>query len=145
MFYPVNLDLNDTPRITQALAVLTPAESIFSRGLPLIMPVGLEKLVPSVTDAAAGWGQLSLSRSTGLACCLFPVITGLVVTEIQALGFLSGVRARLVAGGGIGESEGSVVLLLEGYEENIEKAWQVIESVKGEPRVMVPRHHLCPA
>jgi hypothetical protein len=45
-----------------------------------------------------------------------------------------------VGSGGIGGSEGAVVLLLEGYEENIEKAWEIVQSVKGEPPIAVPRH-----
>jgi len=110
------------------------------RGLPIIMPVGLEKLVTSVPDAAAGWGQLTLVRSMGLPVWLYPVTCGLVVTEIQALGILAGVRARHVASGGIGGSEGAVVLLLEGYAENIEKAWDIVAGVKGESPLAVPRH-----
>lgn len=110
------------------------------RGLPIIMPVGLEKLVASVPDAAAGWGQLTLHRSMGEKVWLVPVTCGLVVTEIQALGILAGVRARHVASGGIGGSEGAVVLLLEGYEENIEKAWNIVAGVKGEQAIAVPRH-----
>ena len=104
------------------------------RGIPLIMPVGLEKLVPSVPDAASGWGQLTLSYAMGLPCWLTPVSTGLVVTEIQALGILAGVRARLVASGGIGGSEGAVVLLVEGYEENLQSAIAAVNAVKGEPK-----------
>jgi hypothetical protein len=110
------------------------------RGLPIIMPVGLEKLVASVVDAAAGWGQLTLARSMGDPVWLYPVTCGLVMTEIQALGLLAGVRARHVASGGFGGSEGAVVLLLEGYEENIEKAWDIVAGVKGEPALAVPRH-----
>ncbi|MCL5736890.1 MAG: hypothetical protein M1274_15195 [Actinobacteria bacterium] len=112
------------------------------RGIPLIMPVGLEKLVPSVRDAAAGWGQLTLNYAMGMSCWLTPVTTGLVVTEIQALGILAGVRGRLVAAGGVGGSEGAVILLLEGYEENLDKAIEVVKAVKGEPKTEVPRHHL---
>ncbi len=112
------------------------------RGIPLIMPVGLEKLIGSVQEAATGWGQLTLSYAMGLPCWLTPVTTGLVVTEIQALGLLAGVRGRLVAAGGVGNSEGAVVILVEGYKENLDKAVEVVQAVKGEPRVEVPRHHL---
>jgi len=112
------------------------------RGIPMIMPVGLEKLVASVPEAAAGWGQLTLSYSMGLKCWLTPVSTGMVITEIEALGLIAGVRGRLVAAGGIGGSEGAVVLLLEGYEENLDKAVGVVEALKGEPQIEVPRHHL---
>ena len=110
------------------------------RGLPIIMPVGLEKLVASVPEAAAGWGQLTLTRCMGDPVWLYPVTCSLVVTEIQALGIMAGVRARHVASGGLGGSEGAVVLLLEGYEENIEKAWDIVAGVKGEPPIAVPRH-----
>lgn len=110
------------------------------RGLPVIFPVGLEKLVPSVPEAAAGWGQLTLYRSMGENVWLFPVSCGLVVTEIQALGVLAGVKARHVASGGIGGSEGAVVLLLEGSEADIDRAWEIVSSVKGEAPLEVPRH-----
>lgn len=113
------------------------------RGNPVIMPVGLEKLVASVPDAAAGWGQLTLARSMGLPSWLFPVTAALVVTEIEALGVLTGVCARHVASGGIGGSEGAVVLLLEGYEQNIAQAWDLVQSIKDEPAVEVPRHKFC--
>jgi hypothetical protein len=63
-----------------------------------------------------------------------------VITEIQALGILAGVDGRLVASGGIGGSEGAVVLLLEGSEKNVDKAFEIVESVKGEAPVPVPRH-----
>jgi hypothetical protein len=112
------------------------------RGIPIIMPIGLEKLIPSIPDAATGWGQLTLTHAMGLPCWLTPVTTGLVMTEIQALGILAGVRARQVAAGGVGGSEGSVVLLVEGYEENLNKAITIVGAVKGEQSAQVPRHHL---
>jgi len=110
------------------------------RGLPIIMPVGLEKLVASVPAAAAGWGQLTLDRSMGEKPWLFPVTSALVVTEVEALGVMAGVRARHVASGGIAGSEGAVVLLVEGYEENLDKAWTILQGVKGEPPITVTRH-----
>jgi hypothetical protein len=112
------------------------------RGIPLIMPVGLEKLIPSVSEAAAGWGQLTLNYAMGLPCWLTPVSTGMVLTEIQALGLLAGVRGRQVAAGGVGGSEGAVILLLEGREKALDKAVEVVKRVKGEAGIQVPRHHL---
>jgi hypothetical protein len=113
---------------------------IMVRGLPVIMPIGLEKLIPSVSEACAGWGQRTLYKSMGEKVWLVPVVGSLVVTEIEALGILAGVEGRLVASGGIGGSEGAVVLLLEGTEKNIDKAYAIVESVKGEAPVAVPRH-----
>ena len=47
-----------------------------------------------------------------------------------------------MAAGGVGGSEGAVILLLEGREESLNEAVDVIRQVKGEPAVEVPRHHL---
>jgi hypothetical protein len=110
------------------------------RGLPIIMPIGLEKLIPDVIEAANGWGQRTLDRSMGEKVWLVPVTCGLVVTEIEALGILAGVEVRHVASGGIGGSEGAVVLLLEGSERNLNKAWEILEGIKGEEPIAVPRH-----
>jgi hypothetical protein len=71
---------------------------------------------------------------------LVPVTCGLVITEVEALGILAGVEARMIAGGGIGGSEGAVVLLIEGTSKSLDKAWKILESVKGEAPIAVPRH-----
>jgi hypothetical protein len=110
------------------------------RGIPLIMPIGLEKSIGSVVEAANGWGQLTQSKTMGLHVWLYPVTSGLVVTEIEALGILAGVAARHVASGGIAGSEGAVVLLIEGSKKNVQKAWDIVQSVKDEPPIEVPRH-----
>ena len=110
------------------------------RGLPIIMPIGLEKLIPDVIEASSGWGQRTLDRSMGEKAWLVPVTCGLVVTEIEALGILAGVEARHIASGGIGGSEGAVVLLLEGTQKHLDKAWKILEGIKGEAPIAVPRH-----
>ncbi len=113
-----------------------------ARGIPVIVPVGLEKQIASVPEAAAGWGQLTLDYSMGMPVGLSSLTSALVITEVEALAIVAGVRARLVASGGIGGSEGAVVILIEGYKENIDRAIQAVQAVKGEPNVEVPRHHL---
>ncbi|MFB3853269.1 MAG: hypothetical protein ACE148_05525 [Vicinamibacterales bacterium] len=111
---------------------------VIPRGAHLIMPVGLEKLVPSVLDAARATGIHHFKKSMGLPARLMPVVLGEVVTEIQALALLAGVRATHVGSGGVGGSEGAVVLSLEGEEAAVDKAFAIVESVKGEPPVGVP-------
>ncbi|MBM3789097.1 MAG: hypothetical protein FJW35_01975 [Acidobacteria bacterium] len=108
------------------------------RGSHLIMPVGLEKLVPSVIEAARHTGLSYFKYSTGLPARLTPVVLGQVVTEIQALAVLAGVKATLVASGGVGGSEGAVVLSVEGEESRVEKAFELVKAIKGEPPVSVP-------
>jgi hypothetical protein len=56
-----------------------------------------------------------------------------VITEIEALNILAQVEAIHVASGGIGESAGSVVVVVHGEEANVKKAISIVESIKGEP------------
>lgn len=108
------------------------------RGAHLIVPVGLEKLVPSVATAAERCREFSSAYTTGLPCILIPITGAQVVSEIQALAVLAGVDAGHVASGGIGGSEGTVVLQLVGDEAAIERSLEVIEGVKGEAAVPPP-------
>ena len=113
-----------------------------ARGIPIISPVGLEKQVASVSEAAQGWGQSTLDYSMGIRVGYCAVTSAQVVTEIQALAVLAGVRARVVGCGGIAGSEGAVILLLEGSGDALEKAVRLVESIKGEPKIEVLRHQL---
>ncbi|MGE5359829.1 MAG: hypothetical protein ACM3NQ_12500 [Bacteroidales bacterium] len=109
-----------------------------ARGSHLIMPVGLEKLVPSVIEAAKHSGIYHFKWSMGMPARLTPVELGKVITEIQALGILTGVKATPIAAGGVGGSEGAVVLSLEGAEANVATAFELVKSIKGEPAVTTP-------
>ena len=110
-----------------------------ARGSYLIMPIGLEKLIPSVINAFWKCGQQRLDRFMGkVPLALIPVTTGLVVTEVQAIEVLTGAVATHIASGGIGGSEGSVILQIEGDEKTVNEAYKLVESVKGEPGLESP-------
>ncbi len=106
-----------------------------ARGCHLIVPVGLEKLVPSVMEAARHAGIGRFQQATGLPAGLIPLPSATVITEIQALQLLAEVQAWHIASGGIAGSEGAVVLAIEGEQAQVEKAFSLIESIKGEPPV----------
>lgn len=106
-----------------------------ARGSHLVMPIGLEKLVPSVLDAARHSGLYHFKWSMGLPARLTPVVLGKVLTEIQALALLAGVRATHLASGGVGGSEGAVVLSIEGEESRVAEAFELVTAIKGEPPV----------
>jgi hypothetical protein len=118
--------------IGMAWPIVTP------RGSHLIIPVGLEKMVGSVMEAAQHTGIYRFKYSTGLPVKLVPVPLAQVVTEVQAFSILAGVRAYHIGSGGVGGSEGSVHLSLEGDEKNVEKAFELARSIKGEPPVSLP-------
>jgi hypothetical protein len=64
---------------------------------------------------------------------MFCIPNAVVVTEIEALKILADVETAHVASGGIGESAGSVVLIVQGEDANVKKAISIVESIKGEP------------
>jgi hypothetical protein len=64
-------------------------------------------------------------------------ITGVIVTEIEALQILTGVDAHLYAAGGIAGAEGAVRLLLEGSDDEVKAALNLVDSIKGEPRYLL--------
>lgn len=117
--------------------------SLMARDANLIVPVGLEKMVPSVEEAIMVTGCFNYKYSVGTPCSLIPLVKGKIVTEIQALAILFGVNATMVGAGGIGGSEGAVVLVVEGGEADVDKAFAFIKSIKGEkptpsPEIMGP-------
>lgn len=107
--------------------------SMRARGLRIIYPVGLEKLVPSVLSASSFGGiqtLVGIGAYAGMVC----VPNADVYTEIDALHDLFAVDAYHIASGGWGGAEGSVTLGLEGTEESIHRCLEVLSSqVKGEP------------
>ncbi|HEU18558.1 MAG TPA: hypothetical protein ENO00_04135 [Deltaproteobacteria bacterium] len=104
-----------------------------AQGAKIIYPVGLEKLIPSVELAAKFGGRLAIDRSIGAKVGLACVTDGKVITEIQSLNSLFGVRAVHFASGGYGGAEGSVTLIVEGGDDDVNKCVNFVETVKGEP------------
>jgi hypothetical protein len=109
--------------------------TVTSQGLRYIAPVGLEKLVPSVKAAARAVGARGLDHSLGADFGMYCLCNALVVTEIEALRILCGVKATLVGAGGVGGNEGAVTLVGEGDDKAIEETVALVESIKGEPPV----------
>jgi hypothetical protein len=113
-----------------------------ARGSHLIVPAGLEKMIASVVDASWACGNKLFKYVMGTRVALMPVVSAKVVTEIQALEILTGVHAVHVSSGGVGGSEGAVIIALEGSDATVRRAFDLVKSVKGEPRIEMP--HLQP-
>lgn len=114
------------------------------RGGEFICPVGLEKLVPSINEAADKCGIFSFKYSTGVPVSFVTFSSAKVVTEIQAIQVLTGASATHVASGGIGGSEGAVTLVLEGEAPVLDQAFELVKSIKGEPLLPPPRQTQTP-
>ncbi|MEG6616950.1 hypothetical protein V6C27_11030 [Peptococcaceae bacterium 1198_IL3148] len=106
--------------------------TLAARGSKLIIPVGLEKMIPSVELAAAAAGINTFDYSLGQRVGLMPLMYGEVITEIEALDMLTGVDAVCIAAGGVGGSEGSVTLSVEGSEGMVGATLDLIKGIKGE-------------
>jgi len=111
---------------------------LVSLGAHLVLPVGLEKLIPSVIDAANLLGQLELDACSGLPCGLFPVSFGTVITEIDAISILYDLEAVHVHSGGVGGSEGAVGIVAYGEEKATYRLMQDVELLRLEPPI--PSH-----
>lgn len=105
--------------------------TIFARGAHLIMPVGLEKLIPSVPVAVESMGQEIIHSATGMKVGMMAIVGGEVITEIDALHLLTGVEPILVSSGGWGESQGAVTFAVNGSIEQVEAAIEWAYFVKG--------------
>ncbi|SDF29239.1 hypothetical protein [Sporomusa acidovorans] len=112
--------------------------TLYARGAQLVMPVGLEKMIPSVEEAVKHTGNKSYRYSTGSPAGLMPIVQATVVTEIQALSAMFDVQVYHVGSGGIAGSEGAVVLVIEGKESNVTQAFEFVQSLKGEKNLLRP-------
>ena len=109
---------------------------VTSKGLKFITPVGLEKLVPSVPAAAASVGASTIDISMGADFGMYCLSNTTVITELEAIHMLFGVKGTLVCCGGVGGNEGAVTISAVGEEDDVKALVEFLENeVKGEPAV----------
>lgn len=103
--------------------------AVVGRRATLIIPVGLEKRVDDDIHQLAA--ILDSSQSDGPR--LLPAVGGRVVTELDAIGILTGMTARLTAAGGVAGAEGSCRLMMTGTDAQLEKAGRILRECAAEP------------
>ena len=103
--------------------------TIVARRITYLHPVGLEKCVTFDLDEVA---EMLNSDAEGKGPTLW-VVPGIIFTEIEALDVLAGVDAVHVSSGGVGGAEGAVWLALYGEKDQLDRAQELIDSVRGEP------------
>jgi hypothetical protein len=106
--------------------------TIIGKKITLLIPIGLEKLVYNDMNELH---MLTMDHENE-GPAIWP-ISGLIFTEIEALEVLCGVQTTLIAAGGVAGAEGSVRLLIEGMDEDVEVAIDIIKGIKGEPRYLL--------
>jgi hypothetical protein len=102
------------------------------KGFSLILPAGLEKLIPiSIEEAMkAARERFSLDYCMGARCSLLPC-EGKVVTELKAIEILTGATSIPIGAGGVDGAEGAITLVISGNDDQVKKAIADVESVKG--------------
>ena len=112
---------------TLGKAILTSKKKKFD----ILLPANLEKMVfTPIPEAAKAASRTAINAAMGLAVGLMPV-NGRVITEIDAIGILTGAKTFHIASGGLGGAEGSVTLVLQGTDRQVGEAVRLVESLKG--------------
>lgn len=113
--------------------VMKALPKINAQNIKFIIPVGLEKLVMSVSEAQKNMkGVYDYSYTFGRGCGYATVCNGIIINEIVSIQMLTGAKAIQAAAGGVGGSEGSVVLVVEGTEIQESDTVKLLQHIKGE-------------
>ncbi len=103
-------------------------QAVIGRRVRLILPVGIEKRVSEDIHVLAAKMNAPGARGPRL----LPV-SGEILTELEAVSLLTGAKAELVAGGGVGGAEGSIRLCIAGDPKQEDEAETLLKSVSLEP------------
>ncbi len=106
---------------------------LLARGGKLIVPVSLQKLIPSVKASCGLLGQGRIGRVMGsMQVGLMPIMAGVatVITETEAFQTLFDIQATPVAAGGLDDCAGAMVFHLAGAPEGVERAWNTLMEIR---------------
>jgi hypothetical protein len=117
---------------------------IVARKAHLVIPVGLDKLVAGdIVDLTLKMRESieSLPPPPGPSATPFPgyiipsmwILTGEIVTELEAIKILTGATAFHANSGGVSGAEGAVWIVFRGTPDQVKKALDLARSIHGEP------------
>lgn len=102
-----------------------------AQGARVLIACGLEKFFPGrIEEAIQASGRSKVDRAMGMAIGVIPLF-GTVITEVEACSLIAGVKATVVARGGIDGAEGATTLVAEGPEHDIGVLEAMVRLVKG--------------
>jgi len=106
-----------------------------SNGITTIIAAGLEKLVPiNLADAINRLGIKKVDLALDVKCGMM-VISGYIITEMEAFKELYGIDVVPIGGGGIDGAEGSKIFLLDGEDEVVKEAVEMVKAIRGESKL----------
>ena len=105
--------------------------SAVGRKAHIIIPIGLEKLVAgNLVDISNNLRNPMPEK--GEIPSMF-LMSGTIITEIEAIESLAGVKAFHAASGGLDGAEGAVWLIVRGTSESVDRALAIVSDIHGEP------------
>lgn len=105
-----------------------------ARNIKVIVPVGLEKSIPTAYEEFCGqFGKEDWDYAIGTPVGAIALTEGIAFTEIEAVEALFDATAIPIAAGGVNGAEGSISLFIEGDDEDIARAYEFFTDLKGEP------------
>jgi len=106
--------------------------SWYSEGASIIIPVGIEKLVPgNLNYTLRKSSRKGKSLSYGMSVGLIPLV-GEVFTEVEAIRLLGADECYVIGSGGLGVAQGSSTFELWIYEEeDYNRVIDMIKDIKG--------------
>ena len=102
--------------------------AMIGRRVQLIVPIGLEKRV--FEDVSILAQRCNAPDSEGLRLLPIPAP---IFTELDAVRLLTGAEACVMAAGGIYGAEGAVWLGIDGDQDQLQRAEELLNSVAAEP------------
>lgn len=117
---------------------------VVARKVHLVIPIGLEKLVTGdMVELTLKMREPmeTLPAPAGSSKAFFPgynvpsmwLLTGEIVTELEAIQLLTGATAFQASAGGVSGAEGGVWLVFRGTRDQVKKAMELVRSIQGEP------------
>lgn len=104
-----------------------------SRGIKIIVPISLEKMVPfPVTEIVPELGgQGSVDYVRGLPVSLFPIVGGEIFSEIEAMFVLAtGIEVYPIGAGGVYDGAGATVFEISGPDSEVQKILDVYKKIQ---------------
>lgn len=111
--------------------------SWYTEGAQIIIPVGIEKMIPGDLDHIMGRAsRTGKSISWGMSVGLMP-LKGEVFTEIQAIKQLAKVDCFAIGAGGLGDAQGSITLEVWASDsEEFDKIVRTLKKVKSSDKAI---------
>jgi hypothetical protein len=102
----------------------------YTEGVKVIIPVGLEKLVPgNLDESILRASRRKVDFSNGMSIGLLP-LPGELFTEIEAFRIFGDVDVHVIGAGGIFGANGSFTFLIEGDKNEIIRIIDLVKEIK---------------